>query len=137
MPRRSDDLIRDFFESGLGLREWLVLSDKHLKAWLRQTEGTFQRWVIDLAAEHGWRWFHAWDMTLNEPGFPDLVLLHPERHLVAFWELKSKVGKSTVDQEVWIQELQKVHGQIDSRFLRPSDWEFINMYLTGRDGASA
>lgn len=70
-------------------------------------------------------------MTLNEPGFPDLVLLHPERRLVAFWELKSKVGKPTFDQEVWVYSLQRVHGQIDSRFLKPSDWEWIEQYLAG------
>ena len=99
---------------------------------IRESEAHFQKRIIELAEVMGWRWFHAYDMTRNEPGFPDLVLLHPEWHRVAIWELKSEIGKATRDQEVWIYALQRVHGQIDANFLRPSDWDRIEPYLLGK-----
>ncbi len=99
---------------------------------VRQSEADFQRQIIELAELMGWQWFHAWDMIKNTPGFPDLVLLHPEWHRVAFWELKSAIGKPTLDQERWIYALQRVHGQIDAAFLRPADWDRVEAYLTGK-----
>ena len=44
---------------------------------------------------------------LSHP-FPDLVLVHPQRQLLAFAELKSDNGRIRPEQAAWLAELRAV-----------------------------
>ena len=100
------------------------------------TEAQFQKAVIELAELHGWRVFHAPDgehmKRLNPTGvgFPDLVLAHGERHLLMFIELKTETGKTTREQEEWLDTIEDAG--IDCEVWRPSMWRtVIEPLLTG------
>ena len=77
-------------------------------------ESYFQSQVIMLAKLHGWLVMHTraveirpgvWKTPLQgHAGFPDLVLVHPDRGLI-FAELKSDKGKLSAMQIVWSEAL--------------------------------
>ena len=68
--------------------------------------------IVDIAKLAGWR-VHAelpgqtasgryLTHVQGHVGFPDLVLVHPTRQLIAFIELKRKPNKATEDQLAWL-----------------------------------
>ena len=62
-------------------------------------------------------------------GFPDLVLVHPRRQLLAFAELKSDRGRVRPEQEAWLADLREAG--VVAFLWRPSDWAAIQAFLTG------
>lgn len=107
---------------------------------MRIPERSFQRQVIQLAKLYGWRVAHfrpargargRWftPVMADGAGFPDLVLVHPGRQLLAFAELKSDNGRIRPEQEEWLADLREAG--IAAFVWRPRDWEAIQAFLTG------
>jgi hypothetical protein len=79
------------------------------------SEKDWQRVVLAIAKTGGWIWHHelpsqrasgVWSThAIGEPGFPDLVLIHPSGQLI-FAELKSAKGRTTAHQDMWLKMLQ-------------------------------
>ena len=75
------------------------------------TEADWMGWVVDLAHWHGWkvahfrpaRTQHGWRTAgqYDAKGWPDLVLVNPERGGVLFREVKSDTGRLDDDQALW------------------------------------
>lgn len=57
------------------------------------TESVFQRQVLNLSRSFGWEDYHTTFSLGSKPGFPDLILWHPERKLFLFVEIKTETGK--------------------------------------------
>jgi len=78
---------------------------------LALTEKELQSLVHALAAARGWTHvYHTYSSRRSEPGFPDLVLVHPGQGRVVFAELKTMRGKLTPAQESWIAALETAQG---------------------------
>lgn len=107
---------------------------------LRQTEASWLAQVTELAETEGWYWLHIdpavndrgyWRTPIRGPlgaGWPDLVLIHPERERVLFVELKSEKGKLKPQQEEVLALLQDVGQEV--YVWRPSDWDSVLQCLT-------
>jgi hypothetical protein len=88
-------------------------------------EKAFQAQVIQFATEHGWAHFHVYNSRKSVAGWPDLVLVRGP--VILFAELKSRGGRTTADQERWIELLR---GARQTVFVwRPSDWPEIRSIL--------
>ncbi len=94
----------------------------------KTTEKQFQAMVERLAKLLGWEAYHTHDSRRSQPGFPDLVLVHPTRG-VLFAELKADAGKVRPNQERWIALLTQAGA--DARVWRPKDWPEIERVLRG------
>lgn len=105
------------------------------------TEDDLLRSVLHLAKVTGWRAGHFRSVKTQRPdgttryltpvqadgeGFPDLILLKGDRGIA--WELKSKTGRVTAEQCVWIDAFKAVG--FNSGILYPSDWDYIEKELT-------
>ena len=67
-------------------------------------EKTLQATVMEMAKVFGWLAYHVLDSRKTPPGFPDCVLVHPDRGIL--WrELKTAAGKVTPDQRKWLDTL--------------------------------
>lgn len=84
--------------------------------------------IRTLAGWRGWLVYHTQRSERSEPGFPDLVLVHPKRGRLIFAELKSQRGKVSPAQQRWIDGLGDVAGTGDDAgalevfVWRPVDW---------------
>jgi hypothetical protein len=107
---------------------------------LKISERVFQRQVVRLAKLYGWRVAHfrpaqvargRWltPVMADGAGFPDLVLVHSRRQLLAFVELKSDSGRIRPEQEEWLADLRAAG--IAAFVWRPRDWPAIQAFLTG------
>lgn len=102
------------------------------------SEAAFQRAVLDLAGYLGWLRHHdlpsqradgRWTTLISgDPGYPDLTLAHPEQHRILFLELKSKKGRTTMNQDDWLSALRGVPG-LEVYVWRPQDWPTIERIL--------
>jgi hypothetical protein len=101
-------------------------------------EHDFQRQVIELARFCGWRVAHfrpaqaargRWltPVAADGAGFPDLVLVHPRRRLIAFAELKSDRGRVRPEQAAWLAALREAG--VAAFVWRPRDWAAIQAFL--------
>lgn len=99
------------------------------------SEKEFQQQVIDAARLHGFMVYHTFDSRRSEPGFPDLVVVHPETSRAAIWECKTERGQLTVAQARWIRAFLLAFDvdrwRVWVGVLRPSDWERIERWLKG------
>jgi hypothetical protein len=96
-------------------------------------ESSFVAHVRARARHLGWLVYGVPDSRhAHASGFPDLVLVHRERRLVAFVECKSDIGRYTAEQAEWIDALVDVGAVVD--IWRPKDHERINRYLEGGAG---
>src|SRR3990167_7541602 len=86
------------------------------------TEKVFQGHVKQLALICGFRMYHTHDSRRSDAGFPDLVMIRRGRLIVA--ELKREKGKTTPDQEAWIEAFRWICGA-KVYVWRPSDFEII------------
>lgn len=94
------------------------LRQQTILAW---PEKKLQEQVIILARALGWELiYHTYDSRRSEPGFPDLVLVHPARGRILFRELKSSRGTVSADQRRWIAGLAACGSDI--AVWRPSDF---------------
>lgn len=92
-------------------------------------EAEFTKMVMQEARGLEWLPYHVFDSRkTTEPGFPDLVLIHP-RHGVVFAELKMPGNYPTAVQRGWLQKLvwagQRVY------VWRPKDWKVVKHVLRG------
>lgn len=114
------------------------------------SETTFIEQVMATAKRFGWLVHHDFRSARRmerhgrvfyaksaDAGFPDLVLLHPERHLLAFVECKDNKKPTTVEQAEWIAALRaavSLQAGMTMNFYvgiwRPRDLDGINLYLT-------
>ena len=53
----------------------------------------------------GWSMYHTWISIHSASGFPDLVLVHPDRGIV-FAELKTERAKVRPEQSAWLDVLR-------------------------------
>lgn len=66
------------------------------------SEAQLQDAILELAELRGWLFFHDYDSRRNNPGWPDLFLLHPRTGEIVIAELKAARGRLSGDQKVWI-----------------------------------
>jgi hypothetical protein len=92
-------------------------------------EKTFQANIIAAARLLGWHHFAVRDSRGCPPGWPDLVLVHPDRG-VLYRELKSDRGRLSPDQEAWGDLLTRAG--CDWQVWTPSDWSAIEATLKGQ-----
>lgn len=92
------------------------------------TEAQLLQAVRDLAKLRGWLCYHTHDSRRSEPGFPDLVLVHPRTGQLRMVELKSLKGRVTPAQQKWIDALYAAGVVVD--VWRPGH------LLNGRIGAA-
>lgn len=59
------------------------------------TEEIFLNQIVETARWLGWYVYHPHRSYHSEPGFPDLTMVHPEKHRLIFAEIKSEHGKLT------------------------------------------
>ena len=108
---------------------------------LEGSEAAFQEQVLELARACGWL-VHAerpalsrsgrWATPIQgDAGFPDLVLVHPQRRLLLFVELKMKGGKLTIAQQAWLDALNTVVFAGLAGVWRPGDWGLLKKTLKG------
>jgi hypothetical protein len=83
-------------------------------------EKEFMAEVVKLATRNCWKHYHTHDSRKSVRGWPDLVLV---RRYVIYAELKTNAGRTTPDQDSWLEALMAA-GQ-DVRIWRPSDWPEI------------
>jgi hypothetical protein len=81
------------------------------------TEAQLQTAVMRLARALGWLTYHTQFSIRSVPGFPDLLMVHPQHGLVAL-ELKTSRGRVGPAQQDWITALGR---HIYARVIRPSD----------------
>ena len=65
-------------------------------------------------------------ITTGAPGFPDVVMAHPERGVI-FAELKTDKGKTTAAQDAWLRALGP---HVECYLWRPSDLDSISTRLS-------
>jgi hypothetical protein len=85
----------------------------------------FQADVLRLAKLLGWRAYHTFDSRRSQKGYPDLTLVR-DRVIVA--ELKAEAGKTTVEQDEWIEAFRAAG--VAAYCWRPSDWSEIEKVLS-------
>lgn len=90
-----------------------------------EPEDAFQARIIRLASTHAWLAYHTHDSRRSPAGFPDVVLV---RETVLWIECKTRTGKLTHAQEVWLAMLTRA-GQ-ECYIWRPGDWPQIQARLT-------
>ena len=105
------------------------------------TEKDLKSIVLNIARRYGWLVHHdlpamnirgRWATHVEgDVGFPDLVLVHPNKGQMLVVELKSERGKTTTSQDTWLAAFQLAN--IENHVVRPSDLEFITDRLTRAD----
>lgn len=113
------------------------------------TEAELQRNIIDLAKMSGWL-CHAERAAMTKrgdwltpiqghAGYVDLTMVHPERGLLIFAELKAHGQKPRPEQYRWLDAIANVYSDPDARIRtfvwRPEDLEQIIDILTGHKEA--
>ncbi len=100
------------------------------------TESDLLATVIETAHAYGWRVHHTYDSRINprarrrtgreryiDPGFPDLVMVHPGQRRLVFVELKAEAGRLRPEQVDWLDALEDCG--VECRVWRPSDMDEI------------
>ena len=82
------------------------------------TERKFQAETLRRFQSQGWLCYHTLDSRGSQPGFPDLVCVHPTRGIL-YLELKTARGRLSNDQERWLDTITLAGG--NAALLRPSD----------------
>jgi hypothetical protein len=105
------------------------------------TEKDLKSIVLNIARRYGWLVHHdlpamnirgRWATHVEgDVGFPDLVLVHPNRGQMLVVELKAERGKTTTSQDNWLAAFGLAG--IENHIVRPSDLEFITHRLTRPD----
>ena len=97
---------------------------------LELTEAQFQRRVVDFARVLGWGVYHTFDSRKSEPGFPDLVAVHPAQRRILYVELKSARGRLSLAQRQWLDKLARAGAE--TAMWRPADWDEAVAVLRGK-----
>jgi hypothetical protein len=88
-------------------------------------EKDFQKKVTDLCDYLHLKWHHETDSRRSKKGFPDLLIAGPGG--VLFVELKSAKGKTTAEQEEWLDKLDQAGATV--YVWRPADFEDAALIL--------
>lgn len=105
----------------------------------RPTHTEFQQQVLELAHPFGWRHLHVrrsigkgrkWVTTTNLKGWPDLLLMRPDRGYVAA-ELKIPPDSATVEQAELLAYFATMPATV-SKLWTPDDWDDIRDTLAVR-----
>jgi hypothetical protein len=88
-------------------------------------EEEFRGQVEACAKSTGWTTYHVYNSRKSNAGWPDEVFVRGP--VIFFAELKTETGRTTADQERWI-ELLRGAGQTVYLW-RPSDWPDIRRIL--------
>lgn len=84
------------------------------------TEKEFQDTVVQELRLYGFEVFHDFDSRRNQAGFPDVVAVHRDTGVTAFYELKTEKGKLRPAQQVWLDALSRRNR---AKVVRPSEWD--------------
>jgi len=94
----------------------------------KESETGFQNAIVELAKTFGWEMkYHTKFSFYSDKGFPDLVLGRRKDKRIIFIELKRENGKTTKDQDKWLEFLQFIGQEV--YLWRPSDWSEIEKVL--------
>lgn len=85
--------------------------------------------IIQLARHCGFLAYHPFDSRRSAVGYPDLTLIHAERRVILWVEVKRHDGIVTPAQERWREGIRAAGG--DHRIWRPQDWDEIVATLKG------
>jgi len=85
------------------------------------SEKEFQNQVIDILKLYSWKYYHTYSSLRSVAGFPDLCMCRDKR--IIFAELKTEKGKTTVEQEKWLEKLHNTPAEV--YLWRPSDFNEI------------
>lgn len=80
--------------------------------------------------------YHTHNSQRSQPGYPDLILIHPERQLLIAAELKMDGKYPSIEQRLWLAAFSCVSDATEhvlTRLWRPSDWDEIIETLGGID----
>ena len=116
------------------------------------TEDQFQKQIIQLAKMCGWRVAHfrsvpirskngsvyyATPVQADGEGFPDLVLVHAKRRMLAFIEVKRSLKENlSSEQRAWLEDLfaaseyDRIYRWVTDIW-RPEEWPEIEKFLKG------
>lgn len=83
------------------------------------TEKELLQAVRDLAKLRSWLVYHTHRSDRSEPGFPDLIMVHPRTGQFLAIELKSATGRLSADQRRWLDALRTAG--ITAEMWRPED----------------
>jgi hypothetical protein len=86
-------------------------------------ESRFMAAVIRAAETQAYKAYHTYRSTRSAPGFPDLVLAKPGFPLLTP-EIKTNIGRVTVEQESWLHLLAQTEKPI-AEIWRPVRWSLI------------
>jgi len=92
-------------------------------------EAKLLRQVRALAQRQGFAVYHTLDSRGSDEGFPDLVMTNGRR--VIFAELKSRTGKLTAQQAVWLALLKHTNS-VEAYCWRTGEWPAILACLEPR-----
>ncbi len=95
-----------------------------------QSEKEFQSDVLRFAKRNGWLAYHTHDSRKSAKGFPDLVLV---RERLLFAELKTSTGKTTPEQDKWIEAI-RLSGAA-AHVWKPENWPEIVEILSNSESA--
>ena len=111
-----------------------VPSDAEAQRALELPEADLLRLITTLAKHAGWHVYHTHDSRHSEAGFPDLVLAKPgtagKAGRLIFAEVKSRKGKVSQEQMIWLDILQHSLLSLEVYLWRPADWPDIVAILT-------
>ena len=93
------------------------------------TEKQFMQAVMRYATAHAWLVYHTHDSRRSLPGYPDLTLVHPERQVALWAELKVGDAQPTLQQGHWLKALAAVR-ETTAVLWTPEEWPDIRMRLT-------
>ncbi len=116
-------------------RTALILSDRQPTAReildAAMSEACLQRSIEDLCDVLGTLHYHANEPRRDRPGFPDLWIPDTQAKVLRAWELKTEHGRLRPDQIRWMEALRQCE-RIETRVVRPSDWDWVELQLRGR-----
>lgn len=106
---------------------------QRIDAMPHQTEAEFQAQLQHIAELFGWTLqYHTWRSDHSGPGFPDLVLVHPDQRRVLFVECKALDKQDhpkqlTETQRGWLDALRQCGQEV--HVWSPRDWDDIETVL--------
>ena len=105
-------------------------------------EKGYQAQIVELARGLGWTLiYHTYNSRRSAEGFPDLCMVHPEKALLLFAEIKGTGGKLSREQAAWGNGIgviaraiagSQADGHVLYRWWSPEDWDDVQAVLQGR-----
>ena len=122
------DAIAHAQHHGLALDPALTLSAKARAMDPETPEGVLLGRVRQCALANGFLFYHTYSSRKSDVGYVDCTIAKPG-HPLYLWELKSKDGKLTLEQQRWQEFLSQTSGTHVAVY-RPDQWPLIEHLLT-------